>query len=183
MWAMTNNNNKRERGRGRVRERERIHVPGVAVACGEAHEAVGEVVLVDEAAELAALVGSVAEGLVVVADDGLGDEGGVVVVVVPADTLDGESDVGGGDVVVADADVRADEVGLLLGEQVGLVLGTLAGEVREVLVGELDELLVRDAAGTDEDHAVGGVVVLDVVGELGAGDVADVLARAEDGAA
>ena len=35
----------------------------------------------------------------------------------------------------------------------------------------------------DKDHAVSGVVVLDVVGELGAGDVADVLAGAENGAA
>jgi hypothetical protein len=43
--------------------------------------------------------------------------------------------------------------------------------------------LVRDTAGTDKDHAVGRVVVLDVVDELGPGNVADVLAGSEDGAA
>jgi hypothetical protein len=52
-----------------------------------------------------------------------------------------------------------------------------------VLVGHLDELLVGDATGADEYHAVGGVVGLDVVGELGPGNVTDVLAGAEDGAA
>lgn len=128
-------------------------------------------------------MGGVAHGLVVVADDGLGDEGGEVVGVAPANTLDGEGDVGGGHGVVADADVGADELGLLLGLEAGVVLGAVGGELGEVLLGEVDELLVGDAAGADEDHAVGGVVVLDVVGELGPGDVADVLAGAEDGAA
>lgn len=156
---------------------------GVAVAGGEAHEAVGQVVAVDETAELAALVGSVAHGLVVVADDGLSDESGVVVVVVPADTLNSNGDVGSGDLVVTDADIRADEVGLLLGQEVGLVVGALGGQVGEVLLGELDELLVGHTTGANENHAVSGVVVLDVVGELGAGDVADVLARAENSAA
>jgi hypothetical protein len=42
---------------------------------------------------------------------------------------------------------------------------------------------VGDATRVDEDHAVSSVVVLDVVGKLGAGDIADVLAGAEDGAA
>jgi hypothetical protein len=52
-----------------------------------------------------------------------------------------------------------------------------------VLLSELDELLVRDATGTNENHTVSSVVVLDVVGELFSGDVADVLSRAKDGAA
>lgn len=52
-----------------------------------------------------------------------------------------------------------------------------------MLLGQLNELLVGNATSTDEDHTVGGVVVLDVAGELGSGDVADVLARAKDGAA
>jgi len=42
---------------------------------------------------------------------------------------------------------------------------------------------VGDTTGTDENHAVSSVVVLDVVGELGPGDVTDVLAGAEDGSA
>lgn len=40
-----------------------------------------------------------------------------------------------------------------------------------------------DTASADEDHAVGCVVVLDVAGQLGSGDVADVLSGAENGAA
>lgn len=137
----------------------------------------------DETAELAALVRSVAKSLVVVANDGLGDESSEVVVVGPADTLNGNSNVGGGDGIVADADIRADEVGLLLGEDGSAALGGGSGELGEVLVGHLDELLVGDATGANENHAVGGVVVLDVVHELGAGDVTDVLTGAEDGTA
>lgn len=40
-----------------------------------------------------------------------------------------------------------------------------------------------NATSTNEHHSVGGVVVLDVVGELGAGDVADVLTGSQDRAA
>jgi len=138
---------------------------------------------VDEAAELAALVGSVAHGLVVVADDSLRDQGREVVLRVPADALDGNGNVGGAHGVVADTDIGTNEVGLLLGQEVSVVLGALAGETGEVLLGQLDELLVGDATSADENHAVGSVVALDVVDQLGAGDVADVLARAQDGAA
>lgn len=158
-------------------------LPSVAVAGGEAHEAVGNVVLVNVAAELAALVRSLAEGLIVVADDGLGNESSEVVGGVPADTFHGESDVGGGHVVVTDTDIGAEEVGLLLGKLVGLVLGASGGELGEVLLGKLNQLLVGDATSTDENHAVGRVVILDVVGQLGSGDVEDVLAGAQDGAA
>jgi hypothetical protein len=42
---------------------------------------------------------------------------------------------------------------------------------------------VGDTTGSNENHTVSSVVVLDVVGKLGSGDVADVLARAENGAA
>lgn len=139
--------------------------------------------LVNEAAELAALVGSVAHGLVVVANNGLADQRGEVVIRVPADTLNGEGNVGSAERVVTDANIGTDEVGLLLGQNVGLALGSLAGDAREVLLGKLDELLVGNATRADEDHALSGVVVLDVVGEFGAADVADVLAGAEDGAA
>lgn len=159
------------------------YVPSVAVAGGKAHEARGQVVLVDVGAQLAAGVGRVPEGLVVVADDGLRDESGKVVGVAPAHTLDGEGDVGRGHGVVADADLGADKVGRLLGQEVCAVVGALGGQVGKVLVGHLDQLVVGHAAGADEHHAVGRVVVLDVVGELGARQVADVLAGAEDGAA
>lgn len=160
----------------------RINLPSVAVTGGEAHEAVGKLVLVNEAAELAALVRSVAHGLVVVADNSLGDQSREVVVRAPADTLDSESDVGSAHGIVTNTDIRANEVSLLLGLQVSLVHRALAGEAREVLLGQLNELLVGDATGSNENHAVGSIVVLDVVGELGAGDVADILARSQDGA-
>jgi len=51
-----------------------------------------------------------------------------------------------------------------------------------VLLGEVDELLVGDATSTNKDHAVGGVVGLDVVLEMGALDGLDVLLGSEDGA-
>lgn len=137
----------------------------------------------NEAAELAALVGSVAKSLVVVANDGLGNEGSEVVVVGPADTLNGDSNVGSGDGVVANTDIGTDEVGPLLGEDGSAALGGGSRELGEVLVGHLDELLVGNATGANENHAVGGVVVLDVIHELGTGDVTDVLTGAEDGAA
>lgn len=160
-----------------------MNLPSIAVAGGEAHELVGEVVLVDKTAELAALVRSITSGLIVVADNSLGNKGGEVVIGVPAHTLDSNGDVGSTHGVVTDADIRADEVSLLLGEQVGVVLSSLACKTGEVLLSQLNQLLVRDATRADEDHAVSSVVVLDVVGELGAGDVADVLAGAEDRAA
>ena len=97
-------------------------LPSVAVACGEAHEAVGQVVLVDEAAELAALVRRVAQNLVVVADDSLSDQSSEVVIVVPANALHRNGDVGGGNGVVTYPDIRANELGLLLGEEVGVGL-------------------------------------------------------------
>lgn len=160
-----------------------MSLPGVAVARGEAHKAVGQVVLVDEAAELATLVRSVAKGLVVVANNSLSNQSGEVVIVVPADTLDSDSNVRGGDGVVAYPDIRADELGLPLGEQVGVGLGGLGRKLGKVLVGQLNELLVGNATSTDQHHTVSGVVVLDVVRELGPGDVADVLLGPQDGAA
>lgn len=159
------------------------NIPGVAVAGGKAHEAVGQVVLVNETAELAALVRSAAHGLVVVADNSLSNQSGEVVVIVPANTLDSNGNVGGRDGVVTNAQVGSDESGLPLGQEVGGVLGRGHGESREVLLGKVDELLVGDATGTNKDHAVSGIVGLDVVGELGASDVANVLLGAQDGAA
>lgn len=160
-----------------------LFIPSVAVAGGEAHEAVGNTVLVDVTAELAALVGGAAHSLVVVANNSLSNESSVVVVVVPAHTLNSESNAGGGHGIVSDSDIRADEVSLLPGELVGVVLGTLAGKTLEVLLSKLNKLLVRNATSTNQNHAVGSVVVLDVADKLGSGDVTDVLARSKDGAA
>lgn len=159
--------------------------PSVAVAGREAHVAVGKALVVDHRAELAAEVRRVAHGTVPVADDGLGDEGGEVVIILPADTLNGESNVGGGDGVVAESDLGANELGgalLLSRKSHGSRGRRLAGEAAEVLLGESDELLVRDAAGTNQNHAIGSVVGLDVVEEVVAVDGLDVLLGAEDGA-
>ena len=142
--------------------------------------------MADVGAELAAEEGRLAHGAVPVADDGLGDKGGEVVIVLPADTLDGESDVSGGDGVVTETDLGANEPGgaLLLGsEGEGSGSRGLAGEGTEVLLGKADELLVGDTTGTDQDHAVSSVVGLDVVGQVVTGDGLDVLLGAEDGAA
>lgn len=139
--------------------------------------------LVDPAAELAALVGSLANSLVVVADNSLSNESSEVVLGIPADTLNGEGDVGSRHAIISDTDIRAHEVSLLLGAEVGTSLGTAGGETSEVLLSKLNELLVGDTTGSNENHTVSSVVVLDIVGKLGSGDVANVLARAENGAA
>lgn len=136
----------------------------------------------DEGAELAAKVRGVAQGAVPVANDGLSDQGSEVVVILPADTLDGKGNVSRGDGVVTESDLRADELGLalLLSGNAG---GGRGGEVAEVLLSELDELLVRDTTGADQNHAVSSVVGLDVVDQVLALDALDVLLRSEDGAA
>jgi hypothetical protein len=143
-------------------------------------------VVADVGAELAAEEGRLAHSAVPVTDDGLGNEGGEVVIVLPADTLNGESDVSGGDGVVTETDLGANELGgaLLLGSE-GKGSGSrgLAGEGTEVFLGEADELLVGDTTSTNEDHAVSSVVGLDVVGQVVTGDGLDVLLGAEDGAA
>ncbi len=158
-------------------------LPSVAIACREAHEAVGEIVLMHEAAQFAALVRSIPERLVVVAYDSLGHKRGKVVLVVPAHALYCNGNVGGWDSVVPDAHVRADEVGLLLGEKIGTGLRAGGRKLVEVLVGHLDQLLVRNATSTDQNHPVGCVVVLDVVHQFCPGNVTDVFTRSEDGTA
>ena len=162
------------------------NLPSVAVAGGEAHETVSQVVVADVGAELAAEEGRLAHGTVPVTDDGLGDQSGEVVIILPANTLDGESDVGGGDGVVTETDLGTDELGnaLLLGsESQGSGGRGLAGEATEVLLSESHELLVGDTTSTDQDHSVSSVVGLDVVGQVVPGDGLDVLLGAEDGAA
>jgi hypothetical protein len=91
-------------------------------------------VLVNVAAELAALVRSVAGSLVVVANNSLGYESGEVVIGVPANTLHGNSNIGSAHCVVTNANIRANEVGLLLGQEVCMVLRASALETREVLL-------------------------------------------------
>lgn len=136
-------------------------------------------------AELAAEVRRVAHGAVPVADNGLGDQGGEVVVVVPAHALDGNGNVRRWHGVVTDADLGADEVGsLLLGRgDAALRRWRAIGHLGKVLLCELDQLLVGDATGADEHHAVCSVVGLDVVDEVVAGNALNVLLWAEDGAA
>lgn len=160
-------------------------LPSVAVAGGETHEAVGEVVVADVGAKLAAKEGRLAHGTVPVTDNGLGDQGGEVVIVLPADTLNGESDVSRGDGVVTEANLRANELGgaLLLGGKGESSGGRgLVGKAAEVLLSEADELLVGDTTSTNQNHAVSGVVGLDVVGQVVPRDGLDVLLGAEDGA-
>lgn len=142
--------------------------------------------MADVGAELAAKEGRLAHSTVPVTDDGLGDQSGEVVIILPADTLNGESDVSGGDGVVTETNLRANELGeaLLLGSQSEGSGGRgLAGEGTEVLLSESDELLVGNATSTNENHTVSSVVGLDVVGQVVAGDGLDVLLGAEDGAA
>jgi len=158
-------------------------LPSITVASRKAHEAVGEVVLVHKGAQLAASMGCVAEGLVVIANDGLSHQSGEVVVVVPADALDGNGDVGSRDGVVTNSDVRANKVGSLLGQDICAGLGGLGGQAGEVLLGHLHQLFVRNAASANQYHAVSSVVVVDVVDKLCPRNVPDVLAGAEDGAA
>jgi hypothetical protein len=161
-------------------------LPSVAVAGGEAHEAVSKAVLADGGAELAAKVRRLAHSTVPVTNDGLGDQGSEVVVILPANTLNGESDVSGGDGVVTETDLGANELGgaLHLGsEGLGSGVRGLGGEATEVLLSETDKLLVGDTTSTHQDHAVSSVVGLDVVGQVVTGDGLDVLLGAEDGAA
>ena len=163
-----------------------VNSPSVAVAGGEAHVAVGKTLVVDERAELAAEVGGVAHGTVPVADDGLGDKSSEVVIILPANTLNSESNVSGGDGVITESDLRSNELGgtLLLGRKGDGGRGRgLGWETTEVLLREPDELLMRNTAGTNQNHAVSGVVGLNVLEEVVTVDGLDILLRAEDSAA
>ena len=141
--------------------------------------------VLNEGAELATEVGRVAHGTVPVANNGLGDEGSEVVIVLPADTLNGEGNVSSRDGVITESHFGSNELGgalLLSGEGESSRGRGLAGEAAEVLLGEADKLLVRNTTGTNKDHAVSSVVGLDVVNQVVAGDGLDVLLGAEDGA-
>ena len=62
-----------------------------------------------------------------------------------------------------------------------MILGTATGKAGKVLLGKLDQFLVRNSTSANENHAVSGIVVLDVVDELRSGNVADVLTGTQDG--
>lgn len=164
---------------------------GVGVRSGEGLERVGQVVLRHNVGETRALVSGGADGSVVVADDGLGDQGSVVVLGGPRDTLDGNGNVGHGHGVVSESDLGSHKVGdgVLVGVLTRRSGGTEGngrlgrGQVGEVLLGELDEGVVVDGSGSDQDHSVGGVVLGDELSQLGVGDGLDVLSGAQDGSA
>lgn len=140
--------------------------------------------VVHDGAKLAAKIRRVAHGTVPVTNDGLGDQAGEVVIVLPAQTLDGKGNVGRGKSVITESDFGADELGsplLLKRESLGGRGRGLAGEATEVLLGQSDELLVGDTTSTNQDHAVRGVVGLDVVGQVVTGDGLDVLPGTKDG--
>ena len=141
--------------------------------------------VVHDGAKLAAKIRRVAHGTVPVTNDGLGDQAGEVVIVLPAQTLDGKGNVGRGKSVITESDFGADELGsplLLKRESLGGRGRGLAGEATEVLLGQSDELLVGDTTSTNQDHAVSGVVGLDVVDQVLPLDGLDVLLGTEDGA-
>lgn len=164
---------------------EKSYSPSIAVAGGETHEAVGQVVVADKRAELASQVRGVAHGTIPVSDNGLSDQGSEVVIILPANTLDSESNVGSGDSVITDSNLGADEIRdtlLLSCESRSGRSGRLAGERTEVLLSKLNELLVGDTARSNKDHAVSSVVGLDVVNKVIPLDAGNVLLGAEDGA-
>ena len=55
-------------------------------------------------------------------------------------------------------------------------------DTAEVLLSQLDQFVVVNTTSTDKDHAVSGVVGLDVVGEVITGQGLDVLLGSQDGA-
>src|SRR5699024_9391891 len=117
-------------------------------------------------------------------NDGLSNQTGEVVIVLPAHTLDGKGNVGRGEGIITESNFGANELGsalLLSLEGLGSRGQRFVGEATEVLLGKSDELLVGDTTSADEDHAVSGVVGLDVVDQAVTGDGLDVLLGTEDG--
>ncbi len=155
---------------------------GVRVRGGEVHERVGEVVGRNNVRETRRKQRAGAERSVPVTHDTLEDKHGEVVGRLPRNTLDGEGKVAGGRGVVTDTDFGTNKGGLGRRRLTKLDGALADGEAAKVLLGKLDERLVLDPAGTDKDHAVSGVVGLDVLGEVLTLDGEDVLLGAKDGA-
>lgn len=135
----------------------------------------------DVVVEFVILVRSVISSFVVVVNNSLGDEGGEVVIGVLVDIFNGDSDVGGVYCIIVDMDIRVDEVSFFFGEKRGVVFRVFVGEVGEVFFGKFNDLFVGDVIRVDEDYVVSSVVVFDVVGKFGVGDIVDVFVGVEDG--
>lgn len=162
------------------------NLPGVAVAGREAHEAVGEGVVVHKRAQLATKVRRSTHSTIPVADNCLSNQSREVQLIAPAHTLNGNSNVGGGHGVVTDTDFRTNKIRfLLLRTCNGLSVGSrrCGGDLGKVFLCELDKLLMGDSTGTDKDHTVSCVVGLNVLDEVVTGNALNVLFRSKDGAA
>ena len=157
--------------------------PSITVTCGKAHEAVGQVVLVDESAELASHMRSIAHRLVPVTNDSLCDQSSEVVIILPAHTLDSNRNVCGWDGIITDSDLRSDELRLSLLCSSHCRRGTsvrLSRKASEVFLRELNELLVGNTSSTNKNHTVGSIVRLNVVDQVVSLDALDVLSRAQN---
>lgn len=140
----------------------------------------------DKRAKLAAQIRRAAHCAVPVPDDGLSDERGEVIGILPADALDGNGNVCGRQRVVSNADFGADEIRLrfLGGGNGGCLLSwRRTREVSKMLLRELDELLVWHAARADKHHPISRIVGLDVFYQVFALDAPDILRRAQNGTA
>lgn len=89
-------------------------LPSITVTCRKAHEAVGQIIVVDESAKLAAHVWSIAHCLVPVSDNCLGDQSSEVIIILPANTLHSNGNVGSWNSIITDSDLGTDELGFSL---------------------------------------------------------------------
>src|ERR1700759_5709684 len=89
-------------------------LPSITVTCREAHEAICQVILVHETAKLAAHMRSIDHRLIPVSDNCLCDQSSEIIIVLPANTFHGNSDIGSWDSIVTDSHLRADESRLFL---------------------------------------------------------------------
>lgn len=139
--------------------------------------------LVHEARQSRSQVRCVPHRAVPVPDNGLRNQGGEVLGVLPGDALDRNRNVRGRDCVVAHPHLATDKIGL------GAARGADRDRIRarlqaaKVLLGQIDQFIVWDATGADENHTVGLVISGDVGGQVGLGDGEDIFLGAEDGAA
>ena len=169
-----------------VNQLNQVCLPSIAIAGGKAHEAVGEFILTDEGAQLAAEVGRIAHGPIPIAHNSLRDKGGEIVVRFPADTFDRDGDVGRRDGVVPYPDLGSHEIRSLLLSSCarrGRVGWGFSGQGAKMLLGQANHFVVRDTSGAYQDHAVGEIVLLDVAGQVVTLNARNILLWAQDGAA
>lgn len=148
----------------------------VVVAGGERRHALGELLLGDEFVEVRTGVLSSSRVNIEGADQRLENHESVVVRVRPGAAFESDGELDVLLVRVEDGGLRADELG---GGNGGNLSGR--GEASESLGSEIDELLVLHSSSSDENHSVGGVVVLDVLEDVSSLDASDVLRWAKDG--